>query len=209
MKTLLLTKTQIIFIAVLLLVVLVVAFAFSYYFINKKVNQKHFKEHYYKTIYDIAMKQDYYLINNYKFKTGEKRFGKIDHILFADKYIYLILDCYHNGDLTGSIQDPSLVLIDKTGKKQYVKNRVVEVKTILEKLTISTELDPELFVGIVLVNDDVNLDIKPNNQDFYYIQRRKIAKLVKTIEDRDVKDLNKDELARVVHIFDLDNRSNK
>ena len=51
---------------------------------------KNFQNIYYKAIRKIADINDYYLINNLVIKNNNQLVCRIDHVLFGDKYIYVI-----------------------------------------------------------------------------------------------------------------------
>ena len=77
--------------------------------VKRRNRSKRFKENYYKKVYSIAFNEDYYLINKFFFKVDEGKMACIDHILFGNKYIYLITDLFYEGNLSGSYDDKSLI----------------------------------------------------------------------------------------------------
>ncbi len=71
--------------------------------------KKHFDESYYKKIYKMAVLDDYYLINHFTYTVDESTKTKVDHILFGDKFIYVIICKYFEGDVSGKDNDNSLI----------------------------------------------------------------------------------------------------
>ena len=177
--------------------------------IRNRKKKSDFKYFYYKTIYKIAMDRDYYLINNFLFKIDESYVARIDHILFGDKYIYLITDSYFDGDITGKEDDTSIIRIESTGKKYYDNNPIVTSKKLLTKLSMVTGIDPSMMIGVSLINSECRSDIKTTGKQFYIIQVNKLKSLVKAIESRDIDSINAEQLASAVKAINKLNRKRK
>lgn len=174
-----------------------------------RYRKKQYKEFDYKKVYQIAFDNDYYLINKFLFRISSTQVGNIDHILFADKYIYLIHDYYYNGDLTGNFNDQALVLINKDGQKAYVDNPLIESAKILNSLSNVTAIDKNMFIGICLLNDECRYSVEHVGSQLYLIQRNKLKTLIKTIESRDIGKINPEQLQKVVKAIDKLNRRKK
>ena len=202
MNRIYLSTAQLIFVIVVPIVVVIVLIIFGLIPLLKHLRKAKYREYYYKTVRKIALNQDYYLINQFVFPTDDNHKGIIDHVLFGDKYIYVISSAYYPGDLTGQIFDQSLILIPKKGRKKYVSNPILQNKKLLTRLSMMLELDQDLLIGISITNDDVNLDIKGESKQFYAIQRNKLPALVKAIESRNIPTINEEQLARAVQGFD-------
>jgi hypothetical protein len=173
----------------------------------KSYYKKHFDFYYYKTIYDIALNNDYYLINNFYFKLDDdKTYAKINHILFADKYIYLITDVYFNGDVLGKVNDNSLICIKPSGKKQYVNNPILVSKFLLSRLSMKLNQNPTLMVGIVVYNDNVKLELASDSKQFYIVKRKKLKSLIKAIESRNIGKIKQKELEKLVQLVNEINK---
>ncbi len=198
----LLNTIQIVFIVVAVVVavaLLVIFIAVPLYKYNKK---KKYREYCYKTVRKIADYQDYYLINEFEFNIDDNHYGMIDHVLFGEKYIYLITSNYYSGSLTGNAQDKSLILVPKKDKKRYVKNPFLTSAKLLNRLSMMTDLDPSLLIGIIVTNDDINIDVENDSKQYYIIQRSKLSALIKMIETRDIPTINEKHLERAVKAFD-------
>ena len=171
--------------------------------------RKNFQIHFYKKVYRVALDNDFYLINQFFFKVDTNRFAKVDHILFGEKFIYVIVSKYYEGDLVGKYSDTSLIFIAHKGKKCYTDNPIVGVKNLASKLSAATGVDASLMIGIVLINDDCQVAVQSESKQFYIIQRKRFAQLVKAIESRPVAPINEKELERAVQSIARLNRKKK
>ena len=191
-------------------VVLLIFAAFCLYFpISHAYKAKHFQIHYYKKVYRVALDNDYFLINQYVFKIDNSKVASVDHILFGNKYVYVISSKYYQGDLVGKYHDKSLIFISHKGKKCYTDNPYNQVKFLASKLSSSTGVDPSLMIGIVLVNDDCKVAVESDSKQFYIIQRKRFAALIKAIESRPVADINQNQLAKAVQSIAKQNKRKK
>ena len=200
---------QIIFLILVPIAVITLVVCFIVVPVNKSHIKNNFKEYCYKAIYRIAFDEDYYLINEYLFRMDPSKVAKIDHILFGNKYIYVILDTYYEGDLIGKETDESLILVNNRGKKYYTENQYSVAKALIKALSIQTGIEEGMFIGIVVVNNNCKLGIETNSKQYYLIQRNKVKKLVKAIESRNVGNINAQQLEAAVKAIDKSNRKKK
>ena len=201
-----LNVAQIIFIIVVPIVLGVIIFLAIYFPVRNKRMKTEYKYYYYKRIYKLAMDKDYYLINNFLFKIDDSHVARIDHILFGDKYIYIISDSYFPGDIDGKENDPSIILINKQGKKNYEDNPLNFNKRLTSRLSLITGINPSLMIGICMINDNCHCSVKTTSKSYYIIQNNKFKKLVRAIESRDIGNINKDQLANAVKAINKLNR---
>jgi len=204
-----LTTLQIIFLIVAPIVIIALVVLFIVLPVNRSREKKHFREYCGKAIYKIAFDEDYYLINDMRFKVDSGKVAKIDHILFGNKYIYIINDAYFEGDLTGKEADKSLILIDRKGKKFYTDNQYLISKSIIKTLTDSTNISNDLLIGIVVVNNNCKISIETTNKQYYIIQKNKLKRLIRAIESRPVGNMNAGQLDNLVKAIDKLNRTKK
>jgi hypothetical protein len=203
------TVPQLLYIILVPMVVLGGLFCLIFFPIRKRVIRKKYVEHYYREIYKIAQQNDYYLINDFVFKIDDASLLTIDHVLFANKYVYLISDFYYDGDIVGKAGDKSLVCLSKKDKKHYIDNPMLFNKHVLNRLCMMTNLDPSIMIGVSLVNDDIRVEIDSDSKDFYLIQRNKLASLVKAIESRPISNLNAQSLENLVQSINKMNKRKK
>ena len=201
-----LTIGQTLFIIIVPIVVVALIAVVVIVILSQKSVKKDFKGHYYKRIYKLAMDKDYYLINNFLFKIDDSHVARIDHILFADKYIYIISDFYFDGDISGKEKDASIILEDRKGKKYYYDNPLLTNQKLINKLCLVTGIDPNLLIGISIINDKCMCGIETTTKNFYIIQSNKVRQLIKAIESRPITKINPDQLAKAVKAIDKLNR---
>ena len=204
-----LTNIQLAFIIIVPIVLILFSAVCLYFPISHAYNRKHFQIHYYKRVYKVALENDYFLINQFVFKIDSTKLANVDHILFGNKYIYVLSSKYYQGDLVGKYHDKSLIFISHRGKKCYTDNPFNQVKTLASKLSSSTGIDASLMIGIVLVNDDCKVAVQSDSKQFYIIQRKRFASLIKAIESRPVCDINQNQLQKAVLSIAKQNKRKK
>ena len=193
-----LTNIQLAFVIIVPAVLLIFLFICIYIPASGAYRRKHFQIHFYKQVYKVALNNDYYLINQFVFKVDSSKNATVDHILFGNKYIYVLISKYYQGDLVGKYLDKSLIFISHKGKKCYTDNPFNEVKLLTSKLSSSTSIDASLMIGIVLINDDCKVAVQSESKQFYIIQRKRLPALIKAIESRPVSSINETQLDKAV-----------
>ena len=204
-----LTKIQIIFIIVASVVGAILVLIFAIIPIMHIIHKRNYKGYYYRKIYNYTLNRDFYLINNFVFRLDSKHNTLIDHILFGDKFIYVIMDKYYEGDLTGNSYDPDLILIGKNGSKIYVDNPYVLFNKLLSRLSTVTGISTDLMIGITMINNSCRMNIDSSSKQFFMIQRNRFKKLVDTIEQREVGRINAKSLQEAVLTVNNLNRKDK
>lgn len=204
-----LTTVQLAFVIIVPIVVILFFAIVLYFPISAAYRRKRFQVIFYKRVYKVALENDYYLINQFYFKVDSNKLAKVDHILFGEKYIYVILTKYYEGDLVGKSTDKSLIFISHKGKKCYTDNPIIQAKSLASKLSSSTGLDTSMLIGITLINDDCKVEVQSDSKQFYIIQRKKFAALIKAIESRPVENINDAQLAKAVQSIAKENKKKK
>ena len=204
-----LTNIQLAFVIIVPIVLFIVLVICIYIPVTRIYYRKHFQVHYYKRIYRVALDNDFYLINQFVFKIDSTKIASVDHILFGNKYIYILSSKYYQGDLVGKYQDKSLIFISHRGKKCYTDNPYNQVKYLASKLSSSTGIDASLMIGIILVNDDCKVAVQSESKQFYIIQRKRFGALIKAIESRPVEEINQSQLAKAVQSIAKQNKRKK
>ncbi|MFA5503131.1 MAG: hypothetical protein GX807_00510 [Erysipelotrichia bacterium] len=200
---------KIIFIIIVPIIVILLLIILLYKPIEKAIYKKKFRQLYGREVYKIALYQDYYLLNLFHFKYSDTTVAIIDHILFGDKYIYIIIDSYYEGSISGSRDDKSFVLFSLKGNKQYIDNPFNDLRGLIKRLSILTGTDESIFVGISLVNKECAINIKSSDEDYYIIQVNKLKKLIAAIESRDVAKINQKQLQEQVSDLNRGNLKGK
>lgn len=110
---------------------------------------------YYKKIYRVALDQDFYLINSFANKTADEEEFHIDHILLGNKFIYCIRDRYYDGAIRAKEGDDNWVFYSKKDKGGILIPNPLKVNAQrVERMSLMSGLSPDLFISVVLVNDD-------------------------------------------------------
>ena len=200
---------QLIFIIAVSLVVVVSFLILIFFPIRRILHRTRFLYLFYKKVRSVALDRDFYLINQFVFYTDEKNKDMIDHILFGNKFIYLIISQYYDGDLVGKQTDHSLIQVNKKGEKKYCDNPVERSKFLMSRLSMSTGIDTVMMIGIVMVNDNCKLQIETNSKQFYIIQRSKFPALIKAIEQRKIGNINPNQLDNLVKAIDKLNKKKR
>ena len=193
-----LTNLQIVFIIVVPVVVILGLFLLIRFPVTRLYQRINFNSYVYHRIYRIVLNNDYYLINNYVFSIDDVHKVKIDHILFADKYIFVCVDRYIEGNLMGSDTNASLILLSRNGDKNYVDNPFLSLSKTLRQLSSATGLPTDMMVGLIIVNDDCQLKIDSKSNQLFMLNRKQLTKLIKTIESREIDKINSKELDAAV-----------
>ena len=204
-----LSNGQIAFLIIVPIIVIAGLFCAFFFPLRKRKMRKEFKYYYYRFIYKEALYQDLYLINNFMFKIDDTHVGKIDHILFANKYIYIINDYYFDGDIEGKDTDASLIFISRTGKKKYMDNLLLDNKKLISKLSLITGINSSLMIGVSLVNKNCNVGVSSSSKHHYIVQANKFKMLLNAIESRPIGNINQEQLAKAVQAIDKLNRKAK
>jgi len=204
-----LTSIQLAFVIIVPIVVVLFLAIVLYIPISASYKRSHFQVRFYKRVYKVALENDYYLINQFYFKVDSNKLAKVDHIIFGEKYIYVILCKYYEGNLVGKSSDKSLIFISHKGKKCYTDNPINQSKQLASKLSSSTGLDASLLIGITLINDDCKVEVQSESKQFYIIQRNKFHALIKAIESRPVPNINEAQLEKAVQSIAKENKRKK
>lgn len=204
-----LTDIQLAFVIIVPIVLFLFISICLYFPISHLYKRKNFQMHFYKKIYRIAFDNDFYLINQFVFKVDNDKNALVDHILFGDKFVYVIISQYYEGDLIGKATDSSLVFVSHRGKKSYTDNPINLSKSLANKLSSSTGLSASLLIGIVLINDDCKVQVQSESKQFYIIQRKRLTSLIRAIESRPLGAINEAQLAKAVQSIAKTNRRKK
>ncbi len=180
-----------------ILLIGIILLAIIYQIFRKKYMYRNFRYVYHKKIYSIAEKNDYLLLNNVHLRNKEVSIATIDHILFARKYIYVIKDRFYKGVISGNKSDSVWLLFIKQSGRTEIHNPMSINKTRIEKLISLTGISKDLFISIILVNDDCVIQNPKdlNSKRSYIVSVNQLPKLIKNLEkNKDIKDINQETL---------------
>lgn len=205
--TSLINTPQLLFWIIVPTTVLVIIVILLYIPISRKYCKSNYRQIYYKKIYKVALYNDYYLINDFIFKLDPSHAATIDHILFADKFIYIFSSLYYDGDVTGKDTSKSLILLPRKAKKNYIDNPILQTEILMDKLSRVTNIPKSMLVGVVVVNNGCNVNVVfEEKNDIFMIKEKDISKLVERVESTDIDPINQGELDRAVKVINKLNR---
>lgn len=203
MKTLAFGVTEYVLLAISLLVIIALLIVL-FLSLRKKLLQRYaLVNYFYPIIRKTAVYHDFYLINKLEMKLNNHESLFIDHVLFGNKYIYVINDNLYKGTLSGKPQDSKWILKNKQGEEEIIDSPFLKTKQTMQKLSLRTLIDMNTFIGITLVSTDTKItDLDVNDSHNFIIDTRDFMKLVLRIEGRDIRPLNPEELKKRVHEID-------
>ncbi len=174
--------------------------------VRRSVTEKRYHELYYQRIYKTALYKDYYLINNFTYISDNSTYTTIDHVLFGDKCIYLILDMYYYGDLYGTEDDLSLILVPHNKKKCYTENPLSLISDYMKDIKRIMGLDDINVKGLVVVNNDCYSEVTDTHPELDIVRVRRLKKYVDNLEkDESISKIDGDKLKAIVDKFDTMN----
>lgn len=185
-----------IFICALIFILLLLLFLIIFPFAKRHYNFKNFQKIYYKEIRKIAEINDYYLINNLVIKNNNQLICRIDHVLFGDKYIYVIKDRYYRGAISGKKEDSTWFFYSNQKKQFEMDNPMAMNEKRLEKLSLVTNIDKSFFISVLVINDNcvVKNANELNKNNSFIVSKKNLRKLIKNIEKRNVKNMDQKQL---------------
>ena len=187
----------------IILLILTVIFIIVYPTLRKIRYEKNFFNIYGRYIYRLANKDDYYLINKCSLKTYDEQIINIDHLLFGNKYIYIIKNYYFDGVIEGKANDKRWLNYKKENGKivrNSFDNPLLINEVRLQRFHDVSRIDKSFLISIILVNNDTylssDLNIKKDNS--YFVKLSKLPHLIHEIERREVPNLNENSLKNFV-----------
>ncbi len=177
------------FIALAVLLLLAVLFFIFFPKAYRKYASTNYKKIYGKKIYRFAINEDFYLINNLKLKTRLGHFIKADHVVFGNKFIYVISDYNFRGEIEAKEIDNLWVLkpYKNEGKTCDIKNPLIEGKKTIERVAESTGLDLAFFISISVLNNDVIInDFEVKSDTSKYCKIKDLKKTIMSYEKREI-----------------------
>lgn len=167
----------------------------------------------YSELNAIAKENDFLLVNDLAFflhddiEAGATIF---DHILFGEKYIYVIKDFDKEGGLFGNAKDESL-LINNNGQTFRVANPIYQqgVNVRLLEDAIGVKHNQNLLVPIVVYNNDlcVGNNLREKSNESCFIPLKELRATIKTAERDNVQPFSHESTEKL--IMDLKTRSEK
>ena len=201
LKTCVSTGLIVLFVALAILLLLVILFIVFYPKFRKAKLRKDYVSIYGKKIYQYALHNDLYLINQLELKGNDDQKLKVDHLLFGTKYIYLISDYYLPGTIEAKVNDRSFIYtsLDKNSKQVYIDNLFLSSSNLTKKVAANLGLNINLFIPVAIVDNNCDLgNLKLSVGDNYIVHFSNFKKLIDSLESRNVAPLNDNQLRYTV-----------
>ena len=159
---------------------------FGYSPIKRFLYRYHTVRMYYRKVYRVALDNDFFLINKFSQTTADQEEFHVDHILIGNKYFYCIRDRYYDGALAAKEENPSWVFFNKD-KGRYIQNPLIMNKLRVQRLSLMSNIDEDMFISIVLINDDCYLTpYEAKSNDSFLSSLKDFPKLIEQLESRDI-----------------------
>lgn len=180
------------------IIAITLIFLVLFFLIRKKLIRDNFKKYSAKLVYNIALDNDFYLINDLLLPLNDEEHMHIDHLLFGEKYIYLISSRKYSYQVKGGEYDNSWVYLNNKKIPEFIDNPVLMNKKRIEKLSMITNIKLDYIIGIVLTNDEAYFDNKISDESNLFVPYSKLRKTIKKFETKPVKKINNNDLAMAV-----------
>lgn len=192
-----LSTPQVTYISLAIIAIAVIFILLFYLIFRNFYEAKHIKELTYRSLYRLANKNDYLLLNNYRIPIDDKNVGFIDHILITKKFIVLINDFSISGVVSGDYKSEELVNVKK--KTEIIANPLNYNINLTKRLSLFNDLDHSFLRGLVVINNDSKIMINNSNEQFQLIRRKDIAKTVKKFDHSGVGNLNEESVVKFIN----------
>ena len=141
---------------VLFIIILVSLFFLFYDKIQYLYEKKKHRKRIYKILHYFAEEEDCYLLNDVKvfLAKDDPEPTCFDHLLFAEKYIYIITDFIAFGGVYGNVKDASLFLKKPSGKTVPIPNPIISGKERVRRIEefINSAHEHKLFMSMTVYN---------------------------------------------------------
>ncbi len=123
----------------------------------------------------------------------------IDHLIGGDKYLYVVIDYYVDGAMEIDLNEPYATIYKKDNVKLKMANPIRMVEHTVNSLATFTNIPRDFFVGIALINDDMELVEKEKMEtNVNLVRLSKLDKFILQKEKNNVKPLAKKELWQTI-----------
>jgi hypothetical protein len=208
-----LTQLQLTIIAFLVTIIVVTGIFLLLPWLKIQYAKTHLNQIFNRIIFRYVTEKDYYLIPFVKVKLPGNKDVIIDHLVFGDKFIYAVKDLYFQGGLLGKGSDKEWSYYEykyHQPKYRYIPNPFLLNRQRIDKLALVTGLDPQLFISIILVNNEAMINRIPVSEDNQFIINiRQFSRLMDAIESRDVPPFKSQILSKAVLDINEMNMRNK
>ncbi|MCQ2802865.1 MAG: NERD domain-containing protein [Bacilli bacterium] len=168
--------------------------------------KKHFKEATYLKLSSLAENNDFLLLNNYKIDFDDSHVGLIDHLLISKKYIFAINDFSLSGVISGELRGRYLKVVNLKKQAADVSNPLNYNINLIKRLTMYNNLSQSYVKGIVVINDDSEINIKNQSNQFYMVKRKDLKSFILNIDKEDIGNLNEESIVKFIYKLSKQNK---
>lgn len=199
------------FIVLLFLLVVAITFFSVYPILKRKSIKKEFKKFCVNKVEFISSSNGFRVISNLDLLSYENGRVKIDHVIFGNKYIYIVTDYPLIGSIIGDKKDNSW-LYKKFGEKHpnYIENLfTASEKNIGEFIGIINE-NPHKIVAISLIPDECTICVKPmkngNSRLAYFSE---FGDVITAFENEETESLDQERISQIFELIRYKNEEEK
>ncbi len=182
---------------VLLVTLVIFVTAFIAFLVSlRRMNSETFNKLCTSKVIRIAKRRGLLLIPEAHLSNFERETLPVNHVLFGEKYIYLISDFLLKGFVSGEEKDNSWIYFNNITKKtHYLDNlNAISDKNIRDFSGI-LQISPELIVSICVVPNECDFKIKGDKSDKKNIVHySSLRRMVRRLENKKIDALDKQQI---------------
>ena len=132
----------------------------------------------------IAKDNDYLLLNNLVLYLNDYNYIEVEHLLIANKYIYVITSKCYFGEINGLASDPKWLLY-KGNKLSHITNPLPNNLKRLRTVAILTNIDEKNFISLVVMNKPAFVNnIRSARDNEFIIMEKGLNSFIKEHENK-------------------------
>ena len=122
--------------------------------------------------------------------------------MIGQKYIYVIRDRYYPGAISAKEDDQKWIFY-KGKSKKIISNPLLLNRLRADRLSLISNMSPDYFISIVLVNNDCLMTPMTNTKsDSFLVSLKKFPELIKVLESQEgVEPLKEEQVAVAARDF--------
>jgi hypothetical protein len=181
----------IVLIVAIVLFVLAVTYLVTDFLLSKLEIKSH-PNRVYRALYEYADENDHLLLNNVDlFLPGDySEPTRFDHILFADKYIYIVTDFALKGGLYGNINDPNFFVKKLNGQAQQVHNPIPISENNIARFESLLDVNHEdkMLVSVIVYNNSLVVPeaLRKMNRNCWFLSLKELIPTIRKAEKDNV-----------------------
>lgn len=204
-----LTNLGKIYFAVFAAVILLIIFLSICFYRYHVLQNKRYKISTYAKVLDLAEKNDYLLLNNYKIDFDDRHVGVIDHLLISNKYIFVVCSFSISGVISGELKSRTLNVYKPKGKMDEVINPMNYLINMVKRVTLYNELNESFVKGIVVVNDDSVVNIDNLSDKFLMVRRSDLASAIEKFDKEKIGNLKEENVVKFINKLNMENNKDE